>query len=128
MDARWWSLFGHRPETLKNPDVPKLARAIVAYMRRLPIQVYAGEAHNVTYVAFLADKNSFSVVIRGDDWAKIVPFLKSDALSPPSEPTLPWYNLGASLANIDVYDSEYYQKVLGVLNGLFPQTFPTSYL
>ncbi len=128
MDARLWSLFGHRAETLKRPDLPDLAKAIVAYMRQMDIQVHAGETRNTAYVAFLANKGSFSVVVRGDDWQKIVPYLATDQLSPPAEPRLPWANRAVDIANIDVFDSQYYQKVLGVLNGLFPQDFPTSYL
>jgi hypothetical protein len=128
MDARLWSIFGQRAETLKRPDLPNLARAIVAYMRHLDISVHAGYVRNTSYVLFQGEKNTFQVLVRGDDWAKILPFIQDDTLAPPPEPLKPWYNGVASLANIDVYDSLYYNQVLGVLNGLFPQDFPTSYL
>ena len=128
MDARLWSVYGKRLETLKRPDLPNLAMAIVAYMRRLDIELFAGQQQNVSYVAFIADKGSFVVVVRGDDWQKIVPYLQSDQLAPPAVSKLPWYNRVASIANIDVYDQNYYLTVLGVLNGLFPEDFPTSYL
>jgi hypothetical protein len=128
VDARLWSIFGQRAETLKQPDLPNLARAIVAYMRRLDISLHAGFVRNTSYVLFQGEKNSFQVLVRGDDWAKIVPFLQDDTLSPPSEPLKTWRYGVATLANIDIYDAYYYQKVLGVLNGLFPEGFPTSYL
>ncbi len=129
MDARLWSIGGKRAETLKQPDLPNLARAIVAYERRLPgITLHAGSIRNITYVMFQANKGAFQVLVRGDDWAKIVPYLKSNFLSPAIEPLLPWGFGVASVANIDVFDSQYYNKVLGVLNALFPITFPTSYL
>ena len=128
MDARLWSIFGHRAETLKQPDVPNLARAIVAYMRRLDITLHAGQTCNVAYVLFQGERNSFQVLVRGDDWSKIVPFLQDGTFDPPSEPLLPWRNGVVNLSNVDIFDPYYYGKVLGVLNGLFPQGFPTSYL
>jgi hypothetical protein len=98
-------------------------------MRGLNIQSFAGSVRNTAYVGFMGDKGSFTVVVRGDDWSKIVPYLKSDQLSPPQQPLLPWRNVGVvNLSNIDVFDAQYYNKVLGVLNALFPQDFPTSYL
>lgn len=123
-------MYGFRLEHLKKPDLPNLAKAICAYMRRLPdIQVHGGQAQNISYVRFEGQRGAFQVVVRGDDWAKIVPYLQSDALSPPPQPLLPWRNIGVvTLANIDVFDAQYYNQVLGVLNGLFPQDFPTSYL
>lgn len=128
MDARLWSAFWTRVETQKRPSNSNLAKAIVAYMRRLDITVHAGQVRNVPYVAFLGDKDSFIAVIRGDDWGKIIPFLQSDELSPPPLPLLNWGEGVVSLSNIDVYDKQYYQRVLGVLNGLFPEDFPTSQL
>ncbi len=120
-------MFGLRLETLKQPDLPNLAKAICAYMRGVPdIQLHAGQSRNIAYVLFTGNKGSFVVLVRGDDWSKIVPYLQSDALSPPG---LPINNRGAlTLSNIDLFDSYYYNQVLGVLNGLFPEAFPTSYL
>jgi hypothetical protein len=128
VDARLWSINGQRPEALKQTDLPNLARAIVAYMRHLDIAVHAGYVRNTSYVRFQGDKGSFQVLVRGDDWAKIVPYLKDGTFSPPPEPLKPWGEGLASLANIDTYDAPYYQMVLGVLSGLFPQDYPTSYL
>ncbi len=122
-------MFGKRAETLKSPDVPNLARAIVAYMRHLPdITVTGGQVHNISYVLFQGNKGAFQVLVRGDDWAKITPLLQNGVLTPPNEPLLPWRSGTVSLANIDTFDSIYYTRVLGVLAGLFLTTFPTSYL
>ena len=123
MEQRLWSLFGSRPETLKAPDLPNVARAIVGYMRGM-CKVKAGCTHNTSYVLFKAQ--GFQVVIRGDDWAKIMPYLQDNTLSPPSEPLVPWFNV--SIATVDIHDPDYYSKVLGVLQTLFTETFPTSYL
>lgn len=128
MDARLWSIFGKRAESLKRPDLPDLARAICAYMRRLDVRLHAGQTRETSYVLFQGENNSFNVLVRGDDWAKIVPYLQDDTFSPPPEPLRPWANGAASLANIDTYDPYYYGKVLGVLQQLFPQDFPTSRL
>ncbi len=130
MDNRLWSINGLRPESLKQTDLPNLARAIVAYMRHLDITLHAGYVRNTGYVLFQGTRNSFQVLVRGDDWAKIVPYLKDDTFAPPNEILLPWRSgMGTpTLATIDTFDSYYYNKVLGVLNGLFPETYPTSYL
>jgi hypothetical protein len=124
MDARLWSIFTMRPETLKRPDLPTLARLIVGYNRRLGVALHAGFIKNVSYVLFQAP--GVQALIRGDDWQKIVPYLLDDELSPPPEPLKPWTNV--AIANVDVYDTVYYLKVLGVLQGLFTEDFPTSYL
>lgn len=129
MDARLWKILGQKVQPLTRADTPNLAKAIVAYMRRLPgLQVHAGQAQETSYVLFQGQKGAFFVVVRGDDWSKILPFIKSDALSPPAQPLLNWGEGVADLSNIDVYDSYYYNLVLGVLNGIFTQDFPTSYL
>jgi hypothetical protein len=128
VDARLWSIAGKHVETLKQPDLPDLAKAICAYMRHLGVTVHAGQAHNIGYVQFQAINGSFSVVVRQDDWSKIVPYLQSGQLDPPPETLLPWRNGTVELGNIAVFDSYYYNRVLGVLRGLFPVTFPTSYL
>lgn len=125
MDTRLWHISGIRPESLKRPDLPAVARAIVGYMRGL-VKVHCGHVRETDYVLFQA--NGFQAVIRGDDWAKIVPFLQNDSLSPPAEPRLPWNPKTVSVANIDTYDSHYYGLVLGVLQQLFTQEFPTSQL
>ena len=130
MDNRLWSINGLRPESLKQTDLPNLARALVAYMRRLDITLETGYVRNTGYVLFKGTKNSFQVLVRGDDWAKIIPFVKDGTLTPPNEVLLPWRNGVSSptLANIDVFDANYYNQVLGVLSGLFPAAYPTSYL
>jgi hypothetical protein len=125
-NARLWSIFGQRAETLKRPDLPKLARAIVAYMRRLDVSLHAGFVQNVSYVLFQGDGGSFQVLVRGDDWTKIVPYIQNDTLTPAFD--MPLRPGTATLANIDVYDPVYYNKVLGVLGTLFPTDYPTSYL
>ena len=125
MDTRLWTISHLRPEALRRPDLPNVARAIVAYMRGM-VKLYTGQVRESTYVLFQA--GSFQALIRGDDWAKILPFLKNDTLSPSPEPFKPWPLGAVSVANIDTYDAYYYGRVLGVLQGLFTQDFPISKL
>ena len=95
-------------------------------MRHLDVSLHTGFIHNVSYVLFRGDKGSFQALVRGDDWAKIVPYLKNDTLTPAFD--IPLRSGTATLANIDVYDPVYYNMVLGVLGTLFPTEYPTSYL
>jgi len=124
MDTRLWTIAGMRPETLKSTDVPNVARAIVGYYRGFA-QIHGGFECNVSYVLFQAI--GFQCLIRCDDWAKILPFVQSGALSPPAISLLPWGSV-VNFSNVDIYDSLYYRQVVGVLSGLFLQRYPTSYL
>ena len=125
MDTRLWTISHLRPEALRRPDLPNVARAIVGYMRGM-VKLHTGHVRETTYVLFQA--NAFQALVRGEDWAKILPYLKDDTLSPPPEPLKPGTPGYVSVANIDVYDAYYYGRVLGVLQGLFTQDFPTSKL
>ena len=133
MENRQWSINGIRLETLKAPTLPDLARAIVGYMRGFAT-VHAGYKHNVQYVSFVGKQYPsgkafpFQVVIRGDDYVKLVPYIASGQFDPPPEPLLPWREGNVNISNIQVFDQQYYNKVLGVLQGIFTQDFPTSYL
>lgn len=109
-----------------RPDLPNVARGIVGYMRGM-VKLHTGQVRETTYVLLHAG-GGFQALIRGDDWARILPFLKDDTLSPPPEPLKPWTLGTVSVANIDTYDATYYGRVLGVLQGLFTQEFPTSKL
>jgi hypothetical protein len=123
MDTRLWTINGIRLETLKRPDLPNVARAIVGFHRGF-CKVKPGFVRNVSYVEFTGD--AFAVVVRGDDWDKIKPYIEDGTLAPPPEPLTNW--AGTSIANIDQRDPEYYAVVLGVLQRLFTQEYPTSLL
>ena len=124
-ENRHWSIYGVRPETLKRPDLPDLARAILGYLRGF-VKVHSGFKHNVQWYAFQGP--AFQVVLRGDDYAKIVPLIATDQFNPVPFPSLPWRYGAVNLSNLPVFDSYNYNRVLTLLQGIFTEDFPTSYL
>jgi hypothetical protein len=123
MDQRLWSIYGLRLERLTTADLPNVARAIVGYTRGFAT-VKAGCIHNTSYVLFKAE--GFQQIIRGDDWAKLLPYFLDNTFSPPAHLWRSWDNIDFSM--IDTFDSQYYNSVLSVLQTVFTVSFPTSYL
>lgn len=124
MDVRLWSVNGMRPESLKRSDLPNVARAIVGYHRGF-CKIRNGFERNVSFLLFLAP--GFQILVRGDDWGKIIPFIRDGTLAPPPE-VFGTLAGDVSMANIDIKDPIYYARVLGVLQGIFTQDYPTSKL
>jgi hypothetical protein len=125
VENRQWSINGFRPESFKRPSVPDLARALLGYMRGF-VKVHSGFKHNVQYYLFQGP--AFQVLIRGDDYAKIIPLIQNDLLDPIPQPTLPWRNGTVNLSNLPVFDVINYNRILGILQNIFPEDYPTSYL
>lgn len=95
---------------------------MVGYARGLA-KVKTGFVRDTAFVILKGD--GLEVVVRGDDWAKIVPFLQDNTLSPPPD-VFGLTTTSTSLADIDIRDPGYYALVLGVLQGLFTQDYPFS--
>jgi len=74
MDSRLQRVGGGRLTHLRRSDAPKVAQAMVdaLYGRA---RVLSGISKDTAYVEFVRD-NSYAVVVRGDDWKKIFPFLR----------------------------------------------------
>lgn len=71
-----------------------------------------------------------NVVIRAEDWAKIEPYLRDGSFNLQEVPVPKVYdinpNVRLDIATLEANDSVFYQRVLGVLEKLFPEEFPTS--
>lgn len=82
-----------------------------------------------TPVVYLSGRG-FNIVVRGDDWEKIIPYLRDGVFNPEIVPVeRPQYLLPEvmlDVAILDRTDQDFYQRVLGVLQGLFPEDYPTS--
>jgi len=86
MDSRLQRVGGSRLVSLRYSDAPRVAQAIVDSAFGLA-KVFSGLSHGVTYVEFIKDRH-YTVVVRGDDWRKIFPFLRysSNAYRPVTPP------------------------------------------
>jgi hypothetical protein len=198
MDSRLWRVNGRRPSKLRRNDLPQVAQAIVdAELGRAEVRV--GHVRGASFVN-IHKKNTYDIVVLGEDWAKIVPFLRNSttAFTPPPPPPayppppipspqpktmmqppppLPANGLtsflegfdfptlsqiqgllsteqisgqdiaspGAGILNpkptppslsppvasvgaLNFNEQRFYQKTLDLLNALFPERFPTSFL
>lgn len=127
MDQRLSEVSGKRLERLTRADTPEVARALAAYYHR-QAQVETGVLNEVTYVR-LFNPGVLNVVIRGDDWVKILPYVTNGFFDPTlyPEPTL-FVAQSSVLSDATTIDqtSELYQRILNVLNELFTIEFPQA--
>lgn len=128
MDQRLFKIAGHRPERLTRSDTPEVARALTAYYRR-QAQVSRGVLNEVAYVR-LANPGVFDVIVRWDDWVKILPYLSDESfnLTIIPEPTL-FVSQSSILADgstVENTNDGLYHRILNVLNQLFTVEFPQS--
>lgn len=79
MDTRLGHLNGRRFVGLKGIDLPQLAQAIVD-VERGRARVRVGSTQGTPYVQLTRD-GIYDVVVRGEDWAKILPFFRSNTFS-----------------------------------------------
>lgn len=129
MDQRLQQIGGLRPHRLTQNEVPAVARGICAYMRRRALV----DKHLILGVSCIRISNQASgidALVRADDWAKILPYLKDGSFDPTVVPVLesvvlnPIPNFDSSV--IELRDRELFNRIVGVLNRLFPVTYPTS--
>ena len=127
MDQRLFYIAGQRPERLTRRETPELAKAMTAYFRR-QASVTRGVLNDVPYVR-LYNPGQFSVVVRWDDWVKILPYLSDGSFDTtivpgPSYTVFhPRQRFDASI--IDLTET-LYDRILTVLNKIFTVEFPTS--
>jgi len=119
-------IHGRRLSRLRIPDLPVVAKAIVAFTRR-----HAKSAeyvrHGVGFVRLYGVGVDVNVLV--SDWNKIVPYLQDGSWNPVATPVawpLAAPNAEASIADTD--DPDLYRRVLQTLELLFTEDFPTSRL
>lgn len=74
MDSRLQRVGGQRLAHLMYSDAPRVAQAITDAMLG-QARVLSGTSHDTPYIEFVRP-NMYTVVIRGDDWRIIFPFLR----------------------------------------------------
>jgi hypothetical protein len=105
-----------------------VARAIVAVVRK-QAKATRGKQRNVEYV-HLAGSNTDEVIL-ASEWALILPYIEDGTFSPIRYPVAPGFGYLDPLVHfdgstLDRKDWFFYQRVLGVLQQLFPESYPTS--
>jgi len=117
-----------RPGQLRRQDLPLVARALVAAFRRRAL-VKVGRIRDLGYVRIEAP--GYHVQILESDWSKILPYIQDGTFNQflfKSQVDSVWLDPNTQHASsiIDFTDKQYYLKVLGILQGLFPVAYPTS--
>jgi hypothetical protein len=113
---------------LRQEDLPELARAIVAVIRKRAT-IGTNRSRGVDYVTIRQPGTELNVL--GSDWALILPYIQEGAFSPMLRPV----DSGAKFLHpevfhndsvIDLGDKPLYFHVLAYLRVTFTETYPTS--
>jgi hypothetical protein len=127
VDQRLFKIAGRRPERLTRSDTPEVARALTAYYRR-QAQVTSGVLNEVAYIR-LVNPGVIDVVVRWDDWVKILPYITNGTFDTTLVPIPTLFvaqpsilSDGSSIGQTD----ELYERILTILNRLFTVEFPQS--
>ena len=128
MDSRLTSFQGQRLSHLHRSDCPQLALAIVGATRKLGV-LAERRVYDTTPVVYLHGRG-FNIVVRGDDWDLITPYLRDGSFNteiiPSERPQYLQPGVMLTPATLDSADQDFYSRVLGVLQRLFPEDYPTS--
>jgi hypothetical protein len=126
VDARLKRIRGHRPKFLRRSDLPTLARVLVAY------HAHQARVHR-DFVAGVAvihlESGTLSVLIRGEDWSKILPLIKDRAFHTSAnypDPAIYIARANRKDGPEERVDPSQYQRILSHLEVLFPEDFPSS--
>lgn len=136
MDSRLRRVGGRPLVHLRRSDVPRVAQAITDFLCG-GSRVLSGIAGDTPYVEFVKDQ-AYSVVIRGDDWRRIFPFLRysTDSYNPvippgnepdpvpspqpnrlmPPPPEKPAGGLRSFLSKLPFYEYQRIQQLLTALD------------
>lgn len=127
MDNRLFHVDGRKILRLRQEDLPELARAIIAVVRR---RARAGffRVQDVDVVELQGV--GVSALVQGADWARILPYLQDESfntLLTPAAATFGYNDPDIAFGEpiLDRADLQLYHRVHGTLQGLFTETYPT---
>jgi len=112
-------------------EVPKLTIALLAVTKNQALieGLMVGE---VPCIRIHNNGGDVNILVRTEDWAKIVPYLKDGTLAtelvPVTKPVPLHPNTHNNASVGDVWNRELYNRIQTLLNNLFPTEFPTSNL
>lgn len=98
-------------------------------MARRQARAYTAGTRHVRYVRIHGP--TVDVVVLGEDWELILPFLEDGTISPIRTPTSAKFGYLHPSAvfdepTLDQTDPRMYERILHVLQGVFPEEYPTS--
>ena len=127
MDSRLPYYLGRRLTLLRKSDVPPVALAIVGHVEGF-CEAQRLTVHETPVIRIWG--SGVDVVVRGEDWEKIIPYLRDGTFNPIAVPvpkSVPLHPV-LDLSLLDARQQAFYARVLGVLQTLFPDDYPTSNL
>ena len=131
VDNRLLQVYGSRPHRMTRNEVPALARALVGVIRR-QARVDRHVVYDMPCVRLHNQGGGINLLVRADDWAKLVPYLKDGTLDvsqfPVDQPVVLSPNTYFDASASEVWDPELYGRIVTLLNTLFTIEFPTSNL
>jgi hypothetical protein len=126
VDIRLATIGTSRPGKLRKQDIPNLASALVGYWKGLGT-LDAGSSKNISYVRLYGP--NFDVLVAGEDWVKVLPFLQDGTLGPGLFPS-PGAVVDPTVlqAGKDFGDSTLYNRTLSTLTTIFAdaEAYPTQ--
>ncbi len=130
MDARLFLLGGRMLRRLRQQDLPEVSRAIVGAIRHR-YTLTSAIIQDVAVIRIVSPKQE--VTILKDDWAKIMPYIQDETLTPVLNPTNPQVGyldpqVSYDEPLFDQADRPLYLYILGLLQRLFPDSIPVSNL
>jgi hypothetical protein len=128
VDGKLYLIDGRRVSRLRKPDLPVIARAIVAFHRG-KCKAERVHKYEIEYVRFFS--NGFDALVLASDWDRVLVYFKDGTLNPRVVKQGPCLILLSpqhqkELAVIDWVDRSFYLRVLGVLESLFTEDYPKS--
>lgn len=127
MDSRLFRVDGRRILRLRREDLPELARAIIAVVRR---RARAG-VFRVSDVGVVELQGlGVSVLVHGTDWQRILPYVQDESFNTqlnPAGPSVGYLDPDIAYGEpiLDRADLQLYNRIYGILRGLFTETYPT---
>jgi len=122
MDQRLFRIAGHRPQRLLKRDVPTLARAMVAVIRK-QANVDKFVINDVYAIRFYGP--GVDILVRSEDWRLVLPYLTDGTFDPlivpVSQRTVLHRNDYYDISVVDRNDPELYERIIRILDPLFPE-------
>ena len=128
VEARLGKIGGQRLARLYVKDLPRLARGIVAVIRNRA-HARAHVARNVPFVRIKSDEHD--ILVMKEDWEKILPYIQDGTFNPmvvPRNPQVGYLDFRIAYGEpvLDHADRRLFEAILGTLQLLFTERFPTS--